>query len=150
MELIRKISSFGSNPQELVHLWKTFCLSILEQSCAVWGGMITAENRKDLEQTQKSFTKLVLQENYTTYKSALVSLDLESLEKRRQKLPLRFAKTSIADGHFKGLILKKNHKKGPNTRHQEHYQVTRAYTERFRNSPIVNMQRLLNIDRRDT
>ena len=35
MELIRKISSFGSNPHELVHLWKTFCLSILEQSCVV-------------------------------------------------------------------------------------------------------------------
>ena len=46
---------------------KTFCLSILEQSCVVWGGMITAENRKDLERTQKNFTKLALQENYTKY-----------------------------------------------------------------------------------
>ena len=111
--------------------------------------MITAFNRKDLVKTQKNFTKLALQENYTTYKSALVSLDLESLEKRRQKLTLRFAKTSIADGHIKGLILKKNHRKGLKTRHQEHYQVTRAYTERLRNSPILNMQRLLNIDRRN-
>ena len=68
MQLIRKVSSFGSNPQELVHLWKTFCLSVLEQSCVVWGGMITSENKKDLERTQKNFTKLALQENFTDYR----------------------------------------------------------------------------------
>ena len=147
MQLIRKISSFGSNPKELVHLWKTFCLSLLEQSCVVWGGMITAENQKDLERTQKNFTKLALQDKFTTYKSALVSLGLESLEKRRQKLTLKFAKTSLADGHFKGLILKKNPRKGPQTRHKEYFQVTRAHTERFRKSPILTMQKLLDIDR---
>ena len=147
MQLIRKISSFGSSPQELVQLWKTFCLSILEQSCVVWGGMITDENRKDLERTQKNFTKLALQENFTTYKNALLSLGLESLEKRRKKLILKFAKTSLADGHLKGLILKKNPRKGPQTRHKEYYQVTRAHTERFRKSPILTMQRFLNEDR---
>ena len=85
MQLIRKVWSFGSSYQEMVHLWKTFCLSILEQSCAVWGGMITSENKKDLERTQKNFAKLVLQEKYSTYKSALLSLGLESLETRRKK-----------------------------------------------------------------
>ena len=149
MQLIRKVSSFGSNPQELVHLWKTFCLSVLEQSCVVWGGMITSENKKDLERTQKNFTKLALQENYTNYRSALLSLGLKSLEERRQILTLRFAKSSIADGHFKGLILKKNPKRGLQTRHKEHFQVTRAHTERFRKSPILTMQRLLNKDRRN-
>ena len=146
MQLIRKISSFGSSPQELVQLWKTFCLSILEQSCVVWGGMITNENRKDLERTQKNFTKLALQENFTTYKNALLSLGLESLEKRRKKLILKFAKTSLADGHLKGLILKKNPRKGPQTRHKEYFQVTRAHTERFKKSPILTMQRFLNED----
>ena len=102
MQLIRKVSSFGSNPKEMVHIWKTFCLSVLEQSCVVWGSMITAESRKDLECTQKNFTKLVLQEKFTSYKSALDSLGLKSLEERRQKLTLKFAKTSLADDHFNG------------------------------------------------
>ena len=52
----------------------------------VWGGMITLENKKDLERTQKNFEKLVLQEKYTSYKSALLSLGLDSLETRRKKL----------------------------------------------------------------
>ena len=146
MQLLRKVWSFGSNHQEMVHLWKTFCLSVLEQSCVVWGGMITTENKKDLERTQKNFCKLVLQESYTTYKNALISLCLETLEKRRKTLTLNFAKTSIADGHFTGLILKKKPRK-QTTRHQEYYQVTRAHTERFRQSPILVMQRLLNEDK---
>ena len=86
MQLIKKVWSFGSSYQEMVHLWKTFSLNILEQSCAVWGGMITSENKKDLERTQKNFEKLVLQEKYTSYKSALLSLGLDSLETRRKKL----------------------------------------------------------------
>ena len=44
---------------------------------------------------------------------------------------MRFAETSIADGHFNGLILKKNPRKGPQTRDKERYQVTRAYTDIF-------------------
>ena len=113
MQLIRKIWSFGSNYQEMVHLWQTFCLSILEQSCAVLGGMITAKNKKDLERTQHNFAKFVLQGKYTTYKSALISLGLDSLEERRKKLTLAFAQTSTADGHFRGLISKKRPRNGP-------------------------------------
>ena len=63
----QKKLSFSSNYQEMVHLWKTFCLSILDQSCAVLGGMITAKNKKDLECTQQNFAKFVLKGKYTTY-----------------------------------------------------------------------------------
>ena len=132
----------------MVHLWKTFCLSILDQSCAVLGGMITTKNKKDLERTQQNFAKFVLQGKYTTYKSALISSGHDSLEERRKKLTLTFAKTSIADGHFRGLIFKKRPRNGPKTRHQDFYQVTKAHTERFRNSPFITMQRLLNEDKK--
>ena len=97
----------GSNYQDVVHLWKTFCLSILNQSFAVLGRMITTKNKKDLERTQQNFPKFVLQGKYTTYKSALFSSGHNSLEERRKKLTLTFTKTSIASGHFRGLIFKK-------------------------------------------
>ena len=48
---IDKKKSFGPNYQEMVHLWKTFCLSIFDHLCAVLGGMITTKNKKDLEHT---------------------------------------------------------------------------------------------------
>ena len=79
MQLLRAVWSFGSNISEMVHLWKLYCLSVLEQSCVVWGTSITQQNREDLERTQKCFAKLVLQEKYSDYESALIQLNLETL-----------------------------------------------------------------------
>jgi len=66
MQLLRKVWGFGCSLEDMVHLWKVYCRSILEQSAVVWGAMLTEENKEDLERTQKSFTKLVLEENYKT------------------------------------------------------------------------------------
>ena len=63
-------------------------------------------------------------------------------------MTLTFAKSSIAYGHFRGLIFKKKQEMDQKTRHQEFYQVTKAPTERFRNSPFITMQRLLNEDKK--
>ena len=111
MQLLQKVWSFGSNYKEMVHLWKTYCLSILEQSCVVWGGSLTNENSNDLERTQKTFCKLVLEEDYKSYNSALRVLGLLNLETRRKKLTLDFAKISLADNKLRDLfpILKKDH-----------------------------------------
>jgi hypothetical protein len=78
----------------------------------------------------------------------LASLGLKSLEERRKKLTLKFAKTSLADGRFKGLILKINPNRGPPTRNKEYYQVTRAHTERYRKSPIEEVPLKMKCHRR--
>ena len=70
MQLLQKVWSFGSSFEEMVHLWKVYCLSILEQSCVVWGGSLTAENVNDLERTQKTFCKLVMEEDFKNYHHA--------------------------------------------------------------------------------
>ena len=100
----------------------------------------------DLERTQKIFLKIVLQENYKNYENALNLSHLETLEARRTRQTLKFAKASLADGHFHDLIKKKKIAKGPHTRKREPYKVTFAHTDRFRKSPILTMQRLLNQD----
>jgi hypothetical protein len=107
MQLLRKVWSFGSNNEEMVHLWKTFCLSILEQSCVVWNNGLTAENESDLERTQKTFCKLVLEEKYVTYFESLQVLGLQTLKERRKMLSLRFIKQSLADVNFHDLFPKR-------------------------------------------
>ena len=57
MQLLRKVWSFGSTHEEMVHLWIVYCRSVLEQSCVLWDSGLTKENIEDLERTQKSFTK---------------------------------------------------------------------------------------------
>ena len=149
MQLLRAVWSFGSNISEMVHLWKLYCLSVLEQSCVVWGTSITQQNIEDLERTQKCFAKLVLQEKYSDYKSALIQLNLETLSERREKLLEKFATTSIANRklHEYFNIRKTTHQM--KLRDPDFYRTTRARTERFRTSSILSMQRLLNKRKRE-
>ena len=146
MKLLHSVWSFGSTCEEMVHLWIVFCRSVLEQSCVLWDSGLTQENREDIERTQKTFAKLVLEESYTNYPEALKILQLESLESRRKILTLRFAKAGIEDGILSDLFPKNNKGQKIKTRKREKYIVTRAYTTRFLNSPILTMQRMLNQD----
>ena len=75
-------------------------------------------------------------------------MGLEKLETRRKTLSLRFVKSGIEDGILNDLFPHRTKTHTMHTRKDEYFKVTHAYTERFRNSPILTMQRLLNDDRR--
>ena len=104
MQLLRSLQSFGASAQEMVHIWVLFCRSILEQSCVVVGTSLTQENKDDLERTQKTLAKLILREKYKNYDNALLLLNLDTLEKRRQDLCLKFAKTGIKNDTLSDLF----------------------------------------------
>ena len=77
LQFLTKCFSFGASKQEMVKLWVTYCRSILEQSCVVWNGSLTNENINDLERTQKTFCKLIFQNNFETYEKCLEQLNIE-------------------------------------------------------------------------
>ena len=54
--------------------------------------MLTKENSQDLERVQKCALRLILDQKYKNYQNALNLLNLLSLEERRNKLFLSFAK----------------------------------------------------------
>ena len=144
MQLLRKVWSCGSSCQEMVQLWKVFCQSILEQSCVLWDSGLSQENRNNLERTQKMFLTLILEEDYKNYENALHISQLETLDKRRKDITLRFAETSIADGLLTDLFPIRNKLHSMKTRSKGKFKVFHANTERFRKSPILTMQRMLN------
>ena len=92
MQFLKKIQSFGATTNEMVNLWIIYCCSVLEQSAIVWSSSLTAENKADIEQTQKSFGKMILKNKYTSYQDSLLKLNLPTLEERRNELSLKFAK----------------------------------------------------------
>ena len=87
---------------------------------------------------------MVLEEKYNTYFEALTLLDLQTLKLRRQNLTLRFAQQSLADGKLRQLFPLRRKKHSMDTRGNEKFSVFKANTERYKNSPILTMQRLLN------
>ena len=138
MQLLRGVQSFGASHSEMVHLWTVFCRSVLEQSCAVWHSSLTQENTDDLERTQKSFCKIVLREQYTSYEAALIKLNMDSLQERRAKLQLQFAKSGIKYDKLSDLLpVTEKESNKVETRHQENFRVKFAHTERLKNSSIL-------------
>ena len=52
MQLLQKVASFGEDQNDLKQVYVTFCRMILEQSCEVWSGNITKENKIDFGRCQ--------------------------------------------------------------------------------------------------
>ena len=144
MELLRKISSFGATLSELTNIYVLYIRSLLEQSCTVWNSGLTQEDSENLERVQKSALRIILQENFTTYESALIKLDIESLAERREFLCLQFAKKCTTNPKMKQFFQPNDKIHPMETRFQELYEVQHANTGRLQNSPIIYMQRLLN------
>ena len=144
MELLRKVSSFCNDQSDLKDIYIQYIWSILEFSCTVWNSSITLDNKHDLERVQKCAVRIILGHNYSDYGHGLQALGLETLEERREKLCLTFARKCLKNDKMKHLfpINYKSHKM--ETRNSDKYYIQFAHTKRLQNSPIIYMQRLLN------
>ena len=145
MELLRKVASFGTGVEELKEIYYLFVRSQLEQSAVVWHSSLTEENKSDLERVQKSALKIIMGGRYIGYEKALVGLGIASLDERREKLCLNFARKCLKNEKSKHMfpINEKQHEM--ETRNHEDYRVQHANTGRLQKSPLIYMQNLLNI-----
>ena len=91
MELLSRVASFGTPPEDLKLIYILFVRSILEQSATVWHSSLSQENANDLERVQKSALKIILNGSYKSYEQSLAQLDIQSLNDRREMLCLNFA-----------------------------------------------------------
>ena len=130
----------------MVKLSILYCRSILEQSSVVWSTSLNNENIEDLERLQKSFCKMVLGKKYTNYETALLKLNLISLEKRRTAINLKFAKDALESNTMNDIFIK-NKNEQYSTRNHEQCKVFHANTERKRKFSVIQMQHQLNKDR---
>ena len=144
MELVRRVASFGTPVEDIKNIYILFVRSILEQSATVWHSSLTQENINDLERVQKSAIKVILQENYSSYKQGLAQLNLESLASRREQLCLNFAQKCVKSEKLKHMFPLNEKSHEMKTRHEGQYKVQFANTERFQKSSIIYMQNLLN------
>ena len=85
---------------------------------------------------------------YRDYEDALKMLDLDSLQVRRKKQCLKFAKDCLKNEKMKKLFPLNAQKSDMKIRFKETFKVNKAHTERYRQSAIPYMQRLLNEDER--
>ena len=99
-----------------------------------------------LKRVQKSALKIILKSHYNNYEDALKILKLDTLDKRREMLCLKFAKNCLKNEKMKKLFPLQTHQHNMKKRSQAMFRVNNSRTSKYRNSAIPYMQRLLNED----
>ena len=146
MRMLHKFSKFTKNKVHIMHLFKSQVRSVLEYCSTVWHSSLTESDSKDIERIQKSAVKLIMGKNYEGYFNSLRFLKLDSLHERRKKNALKFAKKSVTNMNFSNFFPRHPGGHAMRTRYPERYVVNKAHTERYRNSAVPYLQRLLNED----
>ena len=144
MQFLHRAKKFTNNLRDLRKIYMLQIRSKLEQSAVVWHSSLTKKDCRDLERVQKSALKVILGDKYTSYKEALKTIRIDSLEERRQKIYLRFAQQCLKNEKLRDMFPKNQSDHKMKKRNVEKFVVKKAITERFRKSAIPSMQRLLN------
>ena len=144
MQLLYKSASFTSNIIDLRNIYFTFIRSILEKSAVVWHSSLSKKNRLTLERVQKAAVKVILKNKYTNYKEGLKTLNIESLDERRSKLCLKFAKNCLKIDKVKGIFKKKENIHNMQKRRTKIFEEKNAKTKRYKISAIPYLSKLLN------
>ena len=140
---LRRLRVLGANDEDLKDVYIKQIRSILEFAVPVWHNSLTGEQRVDIERIQKSACSIILGSRYYSYTSALKTMKLDTLFRRRQKLCTTFAKKCLKNNKFKNWF--KTREDHSRTRHQgSRLYTVYSRTKRFERSPISYITELLN------
>ena len=92
MKKLQTGAKFIKDRNILKQIYMIYIRSILEKSAAVWHSSLTQNNVQMLERVQKASMRTIFGEKYESYEHSLKQLKLDTLELRREKLCLTFAK----------------------------------------------------------
>ena len=142
MWMIKRLKAHGASIDDLITVYTKQIRCVLEFGVPVWNSSITKDESLDIERVQKAFLHIALQDQYSDYNTALKTTSLDSLEKRRLNLCITFAKRTAKHEKHKHWFEKATFK---NTRSKKPiYKTPFCRLERYRNSPIPYLTRLLN------
>ena len=101
-----------------------------------------------MERVQKAALRVILGKKYTSYRNALKELNIDSLEERRESLCIKFAKKCLKVNKLRKMFPKKVIMHEMSKRNFEYFRVNKTLTNRYLNSAIPQMQRILNKDKK--
>ena len=117
--------------------------SIVEMDVPVWHSGLTKHQISSIEKIQKVSFKIILGEQYKSYFQARKVLSAQTLDERRSKLCLNFAKMNLKtqESFFTKLQTNRNTRRKANL--VEEY---KCRTDRFERSSLPYLAKILNHD----
>ena len=138
--LLRRLKRINMDPLKIVDFYSKEVRPLLELAVPAWHSGITLSQSDTIERVQKTALKIILGDLYTNYEYACSLLTIEPLKPRRDVLCLNFAKKTAKKSRHKDLFLTtSNHRQTKDEYHEHKWK-----TDRFNNSPLPYLTRLLN------
>ena len=145
--MLRNLARLGTVKTDLVDVYFKQCRSVLELAAPAWTPGLTRTEINQLERVQKSACSIILGE-YKSYRSALKTLNMETLEKRREILSLNFGKKALKSTKFKNWFCEEeNREPYVKTRNNRQKQKLKPVTWRkvlYKKSPLPYLTEILN------
>ncbi|KAI8506604.1 hypothetical protein Bbelb_160310 [Branchiostoma belcheri] len=138
--LLRRLKHFNLPVNDLLQVYKSYVRPVVEYCAPVWHPGLTSSQSARLERIQKRALRTILRGQYVDYNSALHTTGLQSLSSRRTDLCRKFASKINPDL----LPPRGSEEHGRNTRNANKLRTVKCRTNRYQNSTIPYLTRLLN------
>ena len=93
--ILKRLKQMGASTESMIDVYAKHIRSVLEFAAVVWNSSLTQENIMTIERVQKSAFAVIIGSRYQSYEEEYVTLNMETLSKRRKKLSLKFATKSF-------------------------------------------------------
>ena len=138
-----RFKSLGGTRAQLLTIYQACVRSVLEFAAPVFSSGLTKSQSQQIEMVQKRAFAIFLGREYSSYETALNTLEQERLSTCRTYLCYSFAlKCSKSSKHASMFPL--NNSAKHNTRNNKPFLEFKCNTSRCFNSPIPSLTRLLN------
>ena len=144
MLILRKLSEFKVPKSDMITIYILFIRSVIEQSFVVWSSSLTQEDIASFERVQKIALKIIYKDDYQSYENALNKSKLPTMKDRYHSLLLRFAIKCTKNDKTKDILPLATYSNA--ARRHERYKVPFASKQRYFDSAIPTMARMLNTE----
>ena len=148
--MLRRLKQLGATESELLDVYEKQIRSVLELAVPVWQPGLNNQDSNQIERVQRTAFYIILGQTYDCYDNALSILDRERLSVRRTKLCEKFAKKTQKTPKFTHWFYPNDfvpptiHTRANQHKSKNKYKPVETRTERYANSPLPYMTRLLN------
>ena len=142
MWVLRRLKTLDVDISFLIDVYKKEVRSLLEIAVPAWHGGLTVCQSDEIERVQKTAMCIILGERLPSEEARDI-LGLELLSERRQKICKNFAKKTLSSKHS-DMFEKNSNAKHYETRFRNQFTHSKCNTQRFYNSPINHLTRILN------
>ena len=106
--LLKLLNKYSVPPSHSLRLYTSFVRPHLEYACPVWHPGISREESDKIESIQKRALRIIFKEGKVPYSLLLKKASLETLERRRSSLCLRFLKNAITNPRTASIFPKRH------------------------------------------